>query len=103
MIDSPEWVIFSSAPVALRCTRMSLDRASRVRGTRAPDLAILVLLSSETYEIWSVITQLKSRTMCSEVGHTSDGIALDLDVWAEHLANQGLETAEFDDEKLVVG
>lgn len=35
-----------SAPVAFRCTRMSLDRARRVSGTRAPDFAILVLLSS---------------------------------------------------------
>jgi len=36
-----------SAPVALRWTRMSFERASRVNGTNAPDLAILVLLSSE--------------------------------------------------------
>jgi len=43
---SSECVMFNSAPVALRWTRMSLDRARRVRGTRAPDLAILVLLSS---------------------------------------------------------
>ena len=42
----PEWVIFSNAPVALRCTRMSFERASRVSGTRAPDFAIFVLLSS---------------------------------------------------------
>lgn len=38
--------MFRSAPVALRWTRMSFERANRVRGTRAPDLAILVLLSS---------------------------------------------------------
>jgi len=47
MLNEPEWVILSSAPVAFRWTRMSLDRASRVRGTRAPDLAIFVLLSSK--------------------------------------------------------
>jgi hypothetical protein len=46
ILNAPEWVILSSAPVAFRCTRISLDRASRVRGTRAPDLAIFVLLSS---------------------------------------------------------
>lgn len=34
------------APVAFRWTRISFERASRVRGTKAPDLAILVLLSS---------------------------------------------------------
>lgn len=38
--------MFKSAPVAFRCTRMSFERAIRVRGTRAPDLAIFVLFSS---------------------------------------------------------
>ena len=40
--------MFSKAPVALRCTRMSLDLASLVSGTNAPDFAIFVLFSSET-------------------------------------------------------
>jgi len=44
--DRPECVMFSSAPVAFLCTRMSFERARRVRGTKAPDLAILDLLSS---------------------------------------------------------
>jgi hypothetical protein len=35
-----------SAPVAFLWTRMSLDFANRVNGCRAPDLAILALLSS---------------------------------------------------------
>ena len=35
-----------SAPVAFLWTRMSLDLASLVRGPRAPDRAILALLSS---------------------------------------------------------
>ena len=38
--------MFNRAPVALRCTLISLDRARRVSGTKAPDLAIFVLLSS---------------------------------------------------------
>jgi hypothetical protein len=38
--------MFNRAPVAFRCTRMSLDLARRVSGTRAPDFAIFVLLSS---------------------------------------------------------
>lgn len=42
----PEWVMFSNAPVAFLCTRMSFDFASLVSGPRAPDLAILALLSS---------------------------------------------------------
>lgn len=38
--------MFSRAPVAFRCTRMSFDFASLVKGPRAPDRAILALLSS---------------------------------------------------------
>lgn len=38
--------MLSRAPVAFLCTRMSFDFASRVSGTRAPDLAILFLFSS---------------------------------------------------------
>lgn len=58
----PEWVIFSKAPVAFRCTRMSFDRARRVSGTSAPDLAIFVLLSSKsrstfTRRIWGFGTE----------------------------------------------
>jgi len=44
---SPECVILSKAPVAFLWTRISFERASRVRGTKAPDFAIFVLLSSE--------------------------------------------------------
>jgi hypothetical protein len=43
---SPECVILSRAPVALRCTRISLLFANLVSGTSAPDLAICVLFSS---------------------------------------------------------
>lgn len=42
----PECVMLSSAPVAFLWTRMSFDFARRVRGWRAPDRAILALLSS---------------------------------------------------------
>ena len=45
--SSPECVILSRAPVAFLWTRISFERASRVRGTKAPDFAIFVLLSSE--------------------------------------------------------
>lgn len=38
--------MFSKAPVAFLCTRISLDFARRVRGPSAPDRAILALLSS---------------------------------------------------------
>ena len=41
--------------------------------------------------------------MGSQVRYTSNGIALDFDVRAEHLANERLQAAEFDDEKLVLG
>ncbi len=38
--------MFNNAPVAFRCTLMSLDFANLVNGTNAPDLAIFALLSS---------------------------------------------------------
>ena len=38
--------MFRSAPVAFRCTRISLERASFVRGNSAPERAILALFSS---------------------------------------------------------
>lgn len=38
--------MFSKAPVAFLCTRISFDLASFVRGPSAPDLAIFALLSS---------------------------------------------------------
>lgn len=38
--------MLSKAPVAFLCTRISFDLASLVRGLKAPDLAILALLSS---------------------------------------------------------
>jgi hypothetical protein len=59
--------MLSSAPVAFRCTRMSLDRASRVRGTRAPDLAIFVLLSSE--EEHQFLTLRKQATKDGAMAH----------------------------------
>jgi len=42
----PECVIFNKAPVAFLCTRISFDLASRVKGPKAPDLAIFALFSS---------------------------------------------------------
>ena len=45
-LSVPECVMFKSAPVALRCTRMSFDLASLVSGPNAPDFAIFALLSS---------------------------------------------------------
>lgn len=38
--------MLSRAPVALRCTRISLDLAKRIRGPRAPERAIFALFSS---------------------------------------------------------
>lgn len=38
--------MFSKAPVAFLCTRMSRDFASLVSGPRAPDRAIFALFSS---------------------------------------------------------
>ena len=42
------------------------------------------------------------RTMRREVGDTTNGVALNFYIWAEHLPNERLESAEPDDEELVV-
>ena len=95
---SSEWVMLSSAPVAFLWTRMSLDRASRVRGTSAPDLAILFLLSSGSVRSKNEVGQSAGRswapvepdcqargrraglTVRGEVGDASYGVALNLHV-----------------------
>lgn len=41
--------------------------------------------------------------MSSKVGNAAYSITLNLNVWAEHLPDERLETAQLDDEKLVVG
>lgn len=41
-------------------------------------------------------------TMSSQIGDTTNSIALDFDVRAEHLSNKRLQAAQFDDEKLVI-
>ncbi len=38
-----------------------------------------------------------------KVGDAADGVALHFDVGAEHLADQGFQTTELDDEQLVLG
>lgn len=41
--------------------------------------------------------------MGGEVGDAPDGVALDLDVGREHLADEGFESSELDDRELVLG
>lgn len=41
--------------------------------------------------------------MRGKVGHAADGIALYFDVRTKHLANERLETAELDNEQLILG
>jgi hypothetical protein len=40
--------------------------------------------------------------MSSQISHTTDSVALDLNVWAEHLPNQRFQAAEFDDQQFVI-
>ena len=37
-------------------------------------------------------------TMCREVRYATDSVALNFDIWAEHLSNQGLETTQLDNQ-----
>lgn len=79
-----------------------------MRGTRAPDFAILVLLSSEAcscalQKMGNGENGVQELTVSSQVGHTSHRIALHFDIGAEHLPNKRFETAKLHDEELVVG
>jgi hypothetical protein len=92
--------MFNRAPVAFRCTRISFDRARRVSGTRAPDLAILVLLSSVvgTMNIGAHDSDNgEHHTVCGKVGDAPDSITLYFDIGTEHLSNERFQAAEFDD------
>lgn len=44
----------------------------------------------------------KQLTVGGEVGDAPDRVALDLDVRRQHLADEGLESAELDDRELVL-
>ena len=97
--------MLSRAPVALRWTRMSFDFASRVKGTSAPDFAILFLFSSEVGSDVSCKVAGEccgERTVRCEVGDAPDGVALDLHIWREHLTDEGFESTELDDRELVL-
>ena len=77
--------MFNRAPVAFLCTLISFDFASRVNGTKAPDLAILVLFSSAItkYRVSAHARQTRffsGLTVSGQVGDTTDSVALDLDV-----------------------
>jgi hypothetical protein len=41
-------------------------------------------------------------TVCSQVSDTADSVALNFDVRAEHLTDQGLEATELDDQELIL-
>lgn len=40
--------------------------------------------------------------MCCEVGDAANGVALDLDVWREHLPDERLEATQSYNERLVL-
>ena len=98
--------MLSSAPVALRCTRMSFDLARRVRGTRAPDFAIFVLLSSKgraADELGPWTGNNVVPTVSCKVSHATDCVALHFNVGTEHLPDKWFEAPELDDEEFIVG
>jgi hypothetical protein len=41
--------------------------------------------------------------MGCQIGHTTNGVALDFDIGAQHLPYQRFQPAKLDDEKLVIG
>lgn len=44
----------------------------------------------------------KGFTMCGEIGDASDGVALDLDVRRQHLADEGLQSTKLHNQQLVL-
>ena len=82
---------------------MSFERASRVRGIRAPDLAILVLLSSVYQLRNNSLSRSLVHTMGSEISNTTNCIALNFDIRAQHLADKRFQAAELYNEEFVVG
>lgn len=50
-----------------------------------------------------VVLENGRLTVRSQIGDTTNGIALDFDVRAQHLSNKWLQASQFDDEKLIVG
>lgn len=82
---------------------MSLDLASRVSGTRAPDFAICVLFSSAGQLVEVQVNAGAGLTVRGEVGDASDGVTLHLDVRTKHLPDEGLEASKRDNEEFVVG
>lgn len=94
--------MFRRAPVALRWTRISFERASRVRCERVSELAMMVLLSSADNERSDWCRVCPGHTVRREIRDTAYCITLNLDVRTRHLADKGSQPAELDDEKLVV-
>jgi len=66
--------------VAFLWTRISFERARRVKGPRALDLAILFLFSSGL----SAKIRDMVHTMSGEIGDTTYGVTLNLDVLTHH-------------------
>ena len=42
------------------------------------------------------------RTMCGQIGNTSDSVALNFNIRAEHLPNKRFKSAQLDNQELVV-
>lgn len=43
------------------------------------------------------------HTVRRQIRDTAHSVALDLDIWAEHLPNQGFKSPKLDNKELVVG
>ena len=74
------------------------------KGAGLRDLCFVVIYEKwrDSSEVCEKGSRYPSHTMRSQIRHTTYCVALNLDVGAEHLPNEGLETAELHDEQLVV-
>ena len=74
-----------------------------MRGARAPDLAMLVLLASAECWIGAQYHGCLVRTVCGETHNATCCAALNLGIQAQHLADERFQAAKLDNEEFVVG
>lgn len=108
--SAPMCVRLSSAPVALRRTRMSFELARRMSGMMAPALAMRILLSSAAIE--RVVGRrprrrtaggtAPGRTVGCEIGDGATGVTLDLDARRGEQVDERWQCAHLHDCGLVL-
>jgi hypothetical protein len=93
-----------SVPLNAHVFRLG-EAGEGVKGAGASNTALVLVCSVEKSEcrVQKGGGEEDARTVGSQVGDASDGVALNLNVGRKHLTDKGLEAAELDDGELVLG